>query len=55
LPPPEDTLSADYSGDITHDMTTGETLINVTATPDFFQHVWGPLIAYAHNLHLWGV
>ncbi|MEO9221813.1 MAG: Ig-like domain-containing protein [Mycobacteriaceae bacterium] len=49
------TISADYSGDSTHDVGTASTPISVTSTPDVFQIVWGLLIAYAHNLHLWGL
>lgn len=46
------TITAAYTGDGTHPPSRGSTLINVTPTPNFFQIVWGLLIAYAHNLHL---
>jgi hypothetical protein len=39
-----------YTDDGTHAPSRGRTLL--TPTPNFFQITWGPLIAYAHNLHL---
>ncbi|MGZ4557390.1 MAG: hypothetical protein ACXVXF_01830 [Mycobacteriaceae bacterium] len=47
--------TAAYDGDGTQPSSRGSTLINVTPTPNFFQIMWGLLIAYAHNLHLLGL
>jgi hypothetical protein len=49
------TITAAYTGDGTQPPSRGSTLINVTPTPNFFQIMWGLLIAYAHNLHLLGL
>ncbi len=48
-------ITATYSGDPTHHVSAGTTPLTVTATPTLFQLALGYLIAFAHNLHLFGL
>ena len=48
-------ITTAYSGDATHANASATTPVDVTATPDFFQLGYGFLIAFAHNLGLFGL
>jgi len=49
------TITAAYSGDSGHTASASTTPLSVTAHPDIFQLTLGYLIAFAHNLHLFGL
>jgi hypothetical protein len=48
-------ITAAYSGDLTHASSRGSAPIDVTATPTFFEIVYGYLIQFAHFFHLLGL